>query len=184
MRSVKVCALSWAFLAAMLIGGCSDSATKSPDVTGQIRQNLDQGGFSSVSVTQDRDKGVVTLTGDVPTEADKAQAETIAKAAAPGQIVSNQIGVRPPGDEGSTAKKVDSALDSGIEKNLNAAFLEHKLNRDVKYNVKNGVVTLTGTVKSTSTRSIAEKVAAKVPNVKQVVNELEIKGQKASSTSG
>jgi hyperosmotically inducible protein len=49
--------------------------------------------------------------------------------------------------------------------------------------VKSGVVTLTGAVNSQSKRAYAEKVAAAVPNVQQVVNELQIKDQKASSTN-
>jgi osmotically-inducible protein OsmY len=48
--------------------------------------------------------------------------------------------------------------------------------------VKSGVVTLTGEVNSENERARAEKVAAGVPNVQQVVNNLQIKDQKASST--
>jgi osmotically-inducible protein OsmY len=49
--------------------------------------------------------------------------------------------------------------------------------------VKNGVVTLKGKVPSETKREQVEKLAASIPNVKQVVNELEVKGQKATSTS-
>jgi osmotically-inducible protein OsmY len=37
-------------------------------------------------------------------------------------------------------------------------------------------------VRSQARRAQVEKLAASVPNVKQVVNELEVKSQKASST--
>jgi hyperosmotically inducible protein len=158
---------------------CSDKA-KAPDVTGDIRHALDQAGLNAVSVSQDRDKGVVTLTGNVPADTDKAQAESIAKSMAGTQVVSDQIGVRPVGDD--TAKKVDSDLDSGIDKNLDAMLLQNGLDKDVKYNVNNGVVTLKGDVKSQTKRASVEKLAGQVPNVKQVVNELEVKGQKATST--
>ena len=57
--------------------------------------------------------------------------------------MSNQIGVTPPATE-REAKTVNSDLDKGIEKNLDAALIEHRLNKNVKYDVKNGVVTLTG----------------------------------------
>jgi osmotically-inducible protein OsmY len=53
--------------------------------------------------------------------------------------------------------------------------------RNVKYDVKNGVITLTGNVKSSSQRKAVQKLAEGVPDVKQVVNELQIKNQKASS---
>jgi osmotically-inducible protein OsmY len=47
--------------------------------------------------------------------------------------------------------------------------------------VKNGVITLTGNVKSQSQLDGVEKLASGVPNVRQVVNEREVKNQKASS---
>jgi hyperosmotically inducible periplasmic protein len=161
---------------------CSKTSTKSPDVTDQVRKSLDQAGLGDVKVSQDRDSGVVTLTGKVPNEGDKSQAESIAKSAAPGQVVANEIAVLPPGAE-SDAKTVNSDLDKGIEKNLDAALTRHRLNKDVNYDVKNGVVRLTGNVRSQSERAQAEKVASSVPNVKQVVNELQVKNQKASSSS-
>jgi hyperosmotically inducible periplasmic protein len=160
--------------------GCSQT-NKSPDVTDNIRKSLDQAGYKDVSVSQDREKGVVTLTGTVPTDNDKMQAEAVAKSGAGAQVVSDQISVRPPGNE-SEAKAVDTDMDKGIEKNLDAALVKNRLKNDVKYDVKNGVVTLTGKVASQGKRAQVEKLAANVPNVKQVVNELEVKGQKASST--
>jgi hyperosmotically inducible periplasmic protein len=163
------------------LAGCSDT-NKSPDVTDNIRKSLDQSGYKDVSVSQDRDKGVVTLTGTVATDSDKAQAESIAKSSAGAQVVADQIAVRPPGNE-SDAKTIDSDMDKAIEKNLDAMLVKNKLKKDVKYDVKNGVVTLTGDVISQSRRAQVEKLASTVPNVKQVVNELEVKNQKASSTS-
>jgi len=160
---------------------CSDTPTKSPDVTDNLRRSLDQAGLKDVSVSQDRDKGVITLTGTTASESDKSQAESIAKSIAGPQVVSDQIAVRPPGYE-STAKKVDSDLDKGIEKNFDAVLVRHKLDSAVKYDVKNGVVTLTGHVNSQSRRAWVEKLATGVPNVRQVVNELEVKDQKASSS--
>ena len=163
------------------LAGCSDT-NKSPDVTDNIRKSLDQAGYKDVSVSQDREKGVVTLAGTVPTEGDKIQAESIAKSGAGAQVVADQIAVRPPGDE-SVARTVDSDMDEAIEKNLDAMLVKNKLQKGVRYDVKNGVVTLKGDVPSESRRSQLEKLASNVPNVKQVVNELEVKNQKASSTS-
>lgn len=162
------------------IAGCSSMHDKYPDVSGQIRTSLDQAGLKDVSVSQDRDKGVVTLKGTTTSDADRGQAESIAKSIASAEVVSDQIAVRPPGDE-RTAKRVDSDLDKGIEKNFDAVLVRHKLDNNVKYDVKNGVITLTGNVKSQSQRDGVEKLASGVPNVRQVVNELEVKNQKASS---
>ena len=180
---MKTHKLSLSLLALLVVGtlvGCSTS-TKSPDVSDSVRKSLDQAGLKAVSVTQDRDKGVVTLTGNVAADADKAQAESIATSIATGQIVSNQIAVVPPGAE-SQAKAVNSDLDAGIEKNLDAALIQNKLHNGVKYDVKSGVVTLPGEVNSESKRARVEQVALTVPNVRQVVNELQVKGQKATSS--
>ncbi len=168
------------FLAVGVFSGCSNSA-KSPDVSDNIRKSLDQAGLSQVSVGQDREKGVVTLGGHVPSDGDKSQAEAIAKSFAGSQVVSNQVAVIPPGVE-SVAKTVNSDLDAGIEKNLDAALIQRRLDKGVKYEVKNGVVTLTGEVNSQTKRVLVEKVATGVPNVQQVVNELQVKDQKASSS--
>jgi len=167
---------------AMACGLACTNRAKAPDVSASVRQALDQAGLRDVSVSQDRDKNVVTLTGNVATENEKTQAESIARSIAGNQVVSNEIGVRPGGDE-STAKKVDSDLDKGIDKNVDAALVQRKLNHDVRFDVKNGVVTLKGSVKSESQRTAVEKIVAQVPNVKQVVNELEVKDQKATSTA-
>ena len=74
---------------------CSDRPPKAPDIAGDIRHSLDQAGLNDVSVSQDRDKNVVTLTGKVATDDDKAKAESIARSIAGTEVVSNEIGVRP-----------------------------------------------------------------------------------------
>ena len=159
--------------------GCAERNTRA-DVKGDVERALNQAGLKSVNVSQDRDKGVVTLTGDVQTEADKQKAEEIAKSMAPSAVVANEIGVRPSGFE-SEAKKVDSNLDAAIEKNLEALLIGRKLAEGIKYSAENGVVTLSGDVNSMERRNELEQLAASVPNVKQVVNELQVKEMKATS---
>jgi len=161
--------------------GCANTPTKSPDVADNIRKSLDRPNFKEVSVSQDRDKGVVTLTGTTTTEADKAEAESIARAAAGPQVVSNQIAVRAPGNE-DLAKTVASDHDKAIEKDLHALLVQNKLDSAVKYDVKNGVVTLNGTVNSQTRRAMVEKLAMGVSHVQQVVNEIQVKNQKATSS--
>ena len=176
LKTISIVLLTLAIAATL---ACSNNA-KAPDVTNNIRNALNQAGLNDVSVSQDRDKNVVTLTGKVANDDDKARAESIAKSIAGNQVVSNEIGVRPNGD--NTAKKVDSDLDSGIDKNLDAMLVQHRLKNDVRYDVNNGVVTLKGNVPSPTQRASVEKMAQTVPNVKQAVNELEVKHQKATST--
>ncbi len=151
MKIFKSCLASLALLVAGTLAGCS-TTTKSPDVADSIRKSLDTANLKDVSVSQDRDKGVVTLGGHVAADADKAQAESIAKSLAGTQVVANQIAVTPPG-AASDAKAVNSDLDKAIDKNLDAALIQNHLRKGVKYEVKNGVVTLTGDGRTCAIRS-------------------------------
>jgi hyperosmotically inducible periplasmic protein len=170
---------TFALLTGGLLLGCSSN--KAPDVTDNIRKSLDQAGYKDVNVSQKRDKGVVSLTGTVPTETDKSQAESIAKANAQSQVVADQISVRPPGNE-SEASTVESDIDKAIDKNVDAALVKHGLKKNVKWDVKNGVVTLMGDVPSETKRQQIERLVASVPNVRQVVNELEVQNQRATAS--
>ncbi len=181
MKTLKLFFSLFALLAIGATLGCSGASAKSPDVSDNIRNSLDQAGFKNVSVHQDRDKGVVTLGGNVTSENDKSQAESLAKSLAGAQVVADEIAVVPVGTE-KDAKAVNSDLDKGIEENLDAALIQNKMHDDVRYEVKSGVVTLSGDVNSQSKRDNAATVATNVPNVKQVVNDLQVKDQKASSS--
>jgi osmotically-inducible protein OsmY len=126
---------------------------------------------------------VVTLTGHVTADGDKANAESIAKSIAVGQVVANEIVVLPPGVE-QDARKISSALDDGISSNVKAAFIQNGVGDGVKYTVAAAVVTITGEVNSQAKRAEVARLVRSVPNVNQVVNELQVKDQKATSRGG
>jgi len=170
-----------ALLAVGSLAGCRGTSASSPDVSDSLRKSLDQAGLKSVSVSEDRDKGVVTLGGNVPNANDKATADSLAKSVAGTQVVADEIAVIPAGTA-DAQKAMNSDLDAGIEKNLDAALIQNKMHHDVSYAVKNGVVTLSGSVATEDTRKAVENVALAVPNVQQVVNDLQVKNQKATST--
>jgi len=156
--------------------------TKSPDVKTDVEKALSQAGINDIKVAQDRDKGIITLSGDVPTDADKEKADYVTKSVSGSAVVSNQIGVRPAGFE-SQAKNIDSSLDAAIEKNFEASLIFKQVDKDVKYDVKNGVLTLKGDVNSQNKRHDLETLAASIPNVQQVINQLQVKDQRATATS-
>jgi len=182
MKMLKPCLSLLAVAAVATLAGCSTTSTKAADVSASVRSSLDQAGLKDVSIDQDRDKGVVTLGGHVAADADKSQAESIARSIAGNQVVANQIAVVPVGIE-HDAKRVNTDLDKGIESNLDAALITNQLHDNVSYSVKNHVVTLTGDVDSQSKRARAEQIASAVLNVEQVVNELHVKKQKATTTN-
>jgi len=132
-------------------------------------------------VEQDRTKGVVTLGGRVPGDADKARADQIAHSLAQGQVVADEIEVAPK-DQESVVKAVDGKLDKAIGSNVDAVLIQNGWDKAIRHTEKNGVVTLSGNVDSQKLRADVERATAAVPNVQQVVNTLQVKDQKASST--
>jgi hyperosmotically inducible periplasmic protein len=158
--------------------GCSSNSA--PDVAGKIRDSMKQAGLKSVTVTQDRNKGVVTLGGDVATMDQKAQAAQIAQPIAAGQVVANEIAIVPNGD--TVAKTVYSDFDKGIEANLDGALVQSNI-KGITHSTKQGVVTLKGDLPTPQLRAAAERIASQVPNVQQVVNEISVKNQWATSSS-
>ncbi len=167
-------------LALGLLAGCSTAPQAAP-VADDIRKSLDQAGLKDVSVSQDRDKGVVTLGGHVASDADKARAGQIAQAIATTQVVANEVASLPVVDPGPT-KTVYSDLDKGIDNNLDAALISGGYKTGIHHSVKNGVVTLTGTVNTEHERAQIGLLAKGVPNTQQVVNEIQTRHQKATST--
>ena len=182
MRAKTIMASVAALLLTVAIG-CSTNKASTPDVKTQVTKAMDNAGYKDVKVAVNNDKELVTLTGDVKSQEDKDRAEELAKTTAAGFVVSNEIGVRPEGDE-SAAKKIDSNVDSAIEKDFKAVIIANRMEKQhIRYDAKNGVLTLKGDVDTTAQRSQVEKLAATVPNVQQVVNELDVKGAK-KKTSG
>lgn len=180
---VKTIMASVASLLLTVAIGCSTNKASTPDVKGQVTKAMDNAGYKDVKVAVNNDKQLVTLTGDVKTQEDKDRAEELAKTTASGFVVSNEVGVRPEGDE-SAAKKIDSNVDSAIEKDFKAVIIANRMEKQhIRYDAKNGVLTLKGDVDTAAQRSQVEKLAATVPNVQQVVNELDVKGAK-KKTSG
>jgi len=164
--------------------GCSTNKANTPDVKDQVSKALSNAGLNDVKVDVDKDKQLVTLKGDVKSQDVKAQAEQVAKRAAGGFVVSNEIGVRPEGEE-HAAGKIDANLDSAIEKDFKAVMIANGLDKQhIRADAKNGVLTLKGNVDTAAERAKAEKLAAKVPNVQQVVNELDVKGAKKHKSAG
>jgi len=166
---------------ALAIAGCQNKPAH-PDEKSAVNSSLNNSNLKDVSVSQDQDKGVMTLTGNVDSQDQKNQAETLAKQAAPDYTIADEIGVRPPGAE-SQAKSVDSNHDSAIESNYKAAIKAHKNldDQSIDYSAKNGTLMLKGSVKTEAQKREAAKLAKEVPNVQQVVNEIEVKPGKHSS---
>ena len=163
------------------VAGChANHADEKDAVTNSLKTNS----LGEVNVSQDREKGVMTLKGDVATDDQKQQAGTLAQQAAPDYQIANEIGVRPPNADQAGA--VASNVDKGIEDNFKAAIKAHKAldDQSISGSAKNGTLEIKGSVKTAQQKAEVEKLAKKVPNVQQVVNELEVKPNKHSTAAG
>jgi osmotically-inducible protein OsmY len=177
MRLGRILPIAAAVMLVVAIG-CSSNKASTPDIKDRVAKSLGDAGFKDLNVSSDNDKQLVTIKGDVKTQEEKERAEDVAKGAAGGWVVANEIGVRPEGVE-SAANKIDSNVDSAIEKDFKAVLIANRLDdQHIRYDAKNGVLTLKGDVDTAAQRQEAEKLAATVPNVQQVVNELDVKNAK------
>jgi osmotically-inducible protein OsmY len=184
--------VSLAAIPVLLIAiGCSSNpghpAAKNPDAQNpanvpanasykdSVKKALEQADLNDVTVTEDQDKNTITLSGSVHSQDAKDRAIDVAKPAAGTRIVANEISVEPVGAK-SEAKSISSNVDGAIEKNYKAALISNGLNKQhIRYDSKNGVLTLKGSVDSMDQRQQAQQVAASVPNVQQVLNEIQVR---------
>jgi osmotically-inducible protein OsmY len=161
------------FACLLLSSACSRQDTVSYKV--DVKKALEQAELKDVSVSEDKDKNTITLGGTVHSDEAKAKAADVAKAAASPRVIANEISVQPVGAE-SEAKDVASNLDDAIEKNYKAALISSRLDKQhISFKAKNGALTLTGSVHSASERQEAQKLASGIPNVQQVVNQIEVR---------
>jgi hyperosmotically inducible periplasmic protein len=166
--------------AVLLVGllalvGCQN---RHPDVKQAVYNTLDQHDLRSVEVFENREKGEITLRGIVASPDLKTNAEQVAQQAAPGYTIKDQIQVQSAGIEGmvKSAQK-NASLDSAIEDKFKASLQSSKRleKEDIKYSADNGTLYLKGSVKTEREKKEAEDLAKKVPDVKNVVNDLTVK---------
>jgi osmotically-inducible protein OsmY len=172
---------SAALLAATLATGCMNG--NHPEVKLAVYNTLDQNDLRSVTVSEDRKAGVVTLSGIVGADDRKQRAEQLARQAAPGYSIVDSMKVEDAGLQGEEKAAVQTAqLDSAIEDRFRATLQSNPSLRKQKiaYSAYNGTLTLKGSVNSARDRKQAEDLAKKTPQVQHVVNEIQIKPGKPS----
>ena len=135
-------------------------------------------------INVDTKEGVVTLSGEVPSQAAKDTAVQVARATdGVVSVVDNMTIARAAGDRGlgdsaaATAGRVgDVASDAMITSSLKTKFLADPDVAALKIDVDttNGVVTLTGNVKTAAERDEALRIARETDGVKSVVDRLKV----------
>ena len=159
----------------LLCVACSNKAGDNASYKDSVKKALEQAELTDVSVAEDRDKNTVTLGGTVHSDDARAKASEVARATAGNRTVVNEVSVQPIGAE-SDAKSIASNVDDAIEKNYKAALISNGLQKQrIDFKAKNGVLTIKGSVKTVAQRQRAQSAAASVPNVQQVVNQVDVK---------
>ena len=170
---LKVMTVAIAISLFLAASACSKQADRS--YKDSVKTALEQADLKDVTVNEDVDKNTITLGGTLHSEDAKEKAADVAKANAGSRLVVNEVSVQPVGQE-SEAKTINSNLDDGIENNYKAALVSKGLDKEhIRFDAKNGVLELKGTVKTPAQRKAAEQLAQAVPNVQQVLNDIDVK---------
>ena len=170
----KSMALAAVLAAAPMTIACNRTA-ETPDYEGRVADSLKTAKIDDVKANWNKDEKALHLSGEVERAADKVRAEELAEqvVGTSGRVV-NEVKV-----EGANMDDVDRR----IEKDLDAAFKEDdewdKDHLDLTFNAKAGVVTVKGDAPSQATKDRVTAAVKKVAGVKDVVNDLEIKPEKA-----
>jgi len=158
----------------ILLGVACTTTKTATNYKDNVKTALEQADMKDVTVNEDADKNTITLGGTLHSEDAKARAASVAQANAGPRIIANEISVEQVGNE-SNSRKVESNLDDGIESNFKAVLISKGLDKQhIRYDAKNGVLTLKGSVRSSAQRQEAQELAKNTPNVEQVVNEIQI----------
>jgi len=145
---------------------------RGPDTEENVRKALDQANMQAVQVDVDNNANIVHLKGTVETIGDRTRAEEVASATVgtSGRVL-NELTVKGLNDEtaGDLDDEIDDALDRAVDKE---PVLKE---RDIDFQVANGMVTITGEVASADEKTRVEQLAKAAPGVKDVANGLTIK---------
>ncbi len=180
-RPVMLSIFTTLLAATLGIAGCSQG--DHPEVKLAVYNALDQHDLRSVTVSEDRRGGVITLSGIVGASDRKQKAEQIAQQAAPGYSIVDRISVDNAGLQRDQKAATQTAqLDSAIEDRFKATLKSNPAlkNQRIEYTAYNGTLTLKGSVKSAKERREAEDIAKRVPKVQHVINEIQVSPGKPS----
>ena len=160
-----------------LVVACAFGAAcnSTPDPSESAQRALREANIAAVEVHWDGDARIAHLRGTVDSPSDRERAEEVATSAVgtTGKVL-NEVTIKGLNDE--TADDLDgdirSVLNDTVEKD--AALKE----RDINFNVSNGVVTVKGEVRTAAEKAKVTQIVRSAPGVKDFANALEIEPQK------
>ncbi|MGF6188882.1 molecular chaperone OsmY [Serratia sp. 2723] len=151
-----------------------DSYMDDSGITAKVKTALvDEKAIKSTDISVKTEKGVVTLSGFVATQAQAEQAVGVAGRVEGVKSVSDKLHVK---DEATQSVK-SYAGDTATTSELKAKLLADDIvpSRNVKVETTDGVVQLSGEVKTQAQSDRAESIAKAIGGVKSVKNDLAVK---------
>jgi hyperosmotically inducible protein len=148
---------------------------RTPDYEKTADNALSSAALDKVDADYDKDAKTIHLKGTVNTENERQRAtDVVQKAVGGGAQIANEVTVA--NKDEKTADDFDGALETRLKELVDKeADLKGE---NIDFNVNNGVVTITGSVKSAAERDHVGDLARSQPGVKDVVNSLEAKPNK------
>ena len=166
-RGIQAAALSALLVAAPLSYGCN----RGPDVKGEVQQSLKQANIDDVNVDYDKNEKVVHLKGSVDSAAEKQRAEEVAtQAVGTSGTVLNELTVEDVNE--TTADNMDGQIRDRLSEAVDRDTTLKE--RNINFDVNNGVVTVKGTVRSEVEKTRVSEIVKNAPGVKDFANGLEI----------
>jgi osmotically-inducible protein OsmY len=158
---------------------CFACATRSVDdsgITARVKSNLAADSeTSAMRISVETNGGVVTLSGAVPTAAEKSKAEQLAKNTEGVTRVVNNIAVDASAGTTNMGDRAGDAMsDATILAKIKSQFLAEGI-VGTNVDVTNGEVVIKGEVENAQEKTTAENIARKTEGVKNVKSELTIK---------
>jgi len=151
-----------------------DNYMEDSGITAKVKSALvDEKAIKSTDISVKTEKGVVTLSGFVATQAQAEQAVGVAGRVEGVKSVSDKLHVK---DEATQSVK-SYAGDTATTSELKAKLLADDIvpSRNVKVETTDGVVQLSGEVKTQAQSDRAESIAKAIDGVKSVKNDLAVK---------
>jgi len=163
-----------AFALALAAGACSNNR-EAPDPTDRTERALTDANIRDVNVDWDKDARVAHLKGTVDSARERERAaEVAATAVGTSGKVLNELTVDNVNEK--TADDMDGRIRSTLKDMLDRD--QTLRDRDVNFDVNNGVVTVKGEVRTTAEKTKVSDLVKAAPGVKDFANALEIKPAK------
>jgi osmotically-inducible protein OsmY len=157
-----------------------DSGPADSSITASVKMRLfTTAEVPSMKINVDTNDHVVSLFGIVPTEEVKRTAEAEASRVKGVASVQNNLQV-----VASSEKEAVQEKDEDLTKSLKLAFKDRSELKHVNYEVKAGVVQLTGRVATMEDEYEAVRAARQVKGIKNVVNQLKVDERKDEERTG